>query len=254
MRRFENKLAIITASTAGIGLEIARKLGSEGARAVISSRKESNVQTIEKELLKEGFIVKGVVCHVGDRKALQNLVQEAVEFGQGKIDILISNAAVNPTIKPLSTIEETTIDTILNINVKSPILLVQECIPYFAKDASIVFNSSYAAFQPVNRLDALRMYAISKTALLGVTKAFAIELGKKGIRVNCVAPGFILTKLSAKILENQKFKTELIQSIPLRRLGQTQDVANLVAFLVSKEAEFITGETIVISGGLQSRL
>eukprot|EP00210_Caulerpa_lentillifera_P005703 g5454.t1 len=254
MGRFEGKLALLTASTSGIGLEIARKLGSEGARVVISSRRESNVQKAERDLQDEGITVKGVVCHVGNRDDIHKLVQETLRFGDGKIDMLISNAGSNPAPGPLVTTTEKTIDTMLNINIKAPIMLILACIPYFTNDASIVFNSSISAFHQIQRGELLGMYGINKTALFGLTKAFANELGKTGIRVNCVAPGMVKTNFSAVILDEKKSRDELIGLTALGRLGTTHEIANVVAFLVSKEAAYITGETIVVSGGMQSRL
>eukprot|EP00210_Caulerpa_lentillifera_P005702 g5453.t1 len=254
MSRFDGKLALITASTAGIGLEIARKLGSEGARVVISSRRESNVQKAERVLLDEGIVVKGVVCHVGKRDDIRNLVQEALRFGNGKIDVVISNAAANPSASTLAATNERSVDTILNINIKAPIMLVIECIPYLAKNANIIFNSSVAAFHQAGISDTVGMYSVSKTALLGLTKAFANELGKTGIRVNCVAPGMVRTKFSSMFLDNQESKQKVISLTALKRLGTTHEIADVVAFLASYEAAYITGEIIVVSGGMQSRL
>jgi dehydrogenase/reductase SDR family protein 4 len=186
-RRLEGKSAIVTASTAGIGLEIARRLALEGAQVVVSSRRAANVEETVKSLQEEGMQVHGLACHVGNNEHLQNLVEFTVKK-YGKIDILVSNAAVNPAAGPILEMEETAISKILDINVKSAIMLAKFAVPYMKSGSSMVFVSSYTAFNPS---PPIAMYAVSKTALLGLTKALAEELGpQNGIRVNCVAPGW----------------------------------------------------------------
>ena len=186
-RRLEGKSAIVTASTAGIGLEIARRLALEGAQVVVSSRRAANVEETVKSLQEEGMQVQGLACHVGNNEHLQNLVEFTVKK-YGKIDILVSNAAVNPAAGPILEMEESAISKILDINVKSAIMLAKFAVPYMKSGSSMVFVSSYTAFNPS---PPIAMYAVSKTALLGLTKALAEELGpQNGIRVNCVAPGW----------------------------------------------------------------
>lgn len=187
-RRLEGKSAIVTASTAGIGLEIARRLALEGAQVVVSSRRAANVEDTVKSLQEEGMQVQGLACHVGNNEHLQNLVEFTVKK-YGKIDILVSNAAVNPAAGPILEMEESAISKILDINVKSAIMLAKFAVPYMKSGSSMVFVSSYTAFNPS---PPIAMYAVSKTALLGLTKALAEELGpQNGIRVNCVAPGWL---------------------------------------------------------------
>ena len=184
-KRFEGKVALVTAATAGIGLGIAQRLGQEGAKVVICSRKQNNVDDTVKALKDQGTDCVGCVCHVGDRQHLQKFVQLAIDT-YGQIDVLVSNAAVNPASGPLLSIPESAIDKTLEINIKAAIMLVKETAPHLKRGASIVFVSSFTAFNPSQPL---AIYAVSKTAVVGLTKAFANELGERGIRVNCVAPG-----------------------------------------------------------------
>ena len=250
-RRFEGRLAVVTASTDGIGYAIAEKLAKEGAKVIVSSRRAENVERAERQLMEQGLAVKGVVCHVGDPTALQYLVREAVAFGDGAIDILVSNAAVSPVMATLSQTPESALDTIWKTNVKSAILLIQKALPHLSKDASIVLNISIAAYRAETMPS---MYAVSKTALLGVVKAFANELGRRGIRVNGVAPGIVPTRLSKALTEQPALRGAFLKGTSLRRFGKTEEIANVVAFLASKDAAYITGETIVVAGGMQSRL
>lgn len=252
-RRLEGKVAIVTASTAGIGLGIARRLCTEGAEVVISSRKLSNVNDTVLELKNEGFDVAGIACHVGDRQQLEKLVNFTIET-YGRLDILCSNAAVNPASGPITEMDEAAIDKILDINIKSAIILAKLAVQQMTKQrsgGSIVFISSYTAFNPA---PPIAMYAVSKTALLGLTKALAEELGPDGIRVNCVAPGIVPTKFAAVLVASPELEEASKARSLLGRLGSANDMAGAVAFLVSDDASYVTGETLVVAGGMQSRL
>lgn len=188
-RRFEGKIALVTAATAGIGFGIAQRLGKEGAKLVICSRKQNNVDDTLKTLQDKGIECVGCACHVGNAEHLQKFVNLAMDT-YGQIDILVSNAAVNPASGPLLSIPESAIDKTLEINIKAAIMLVKVTAPHLKRGASIVFISSYTAFNPS---EPLAIYAVSKTAVIGLTKALAVELGPSGIRVNCVAPGDMLS-------------------------------------------------------------
>ena len=191
-KRFEGKVALVTAATAGIGFGIAQRLGEEGAKLVICSRKQKNVDDTLKALKDQGINCVGCVCHVGNREHLQNFVKLAMDT-YGQIDVLVSNAAVNPASGPLLSLPESAIDKTLEINIKAAIMLVKETAPHLKKGAAIVFISSYTAFNPS---EPLAIYAVSKTAVVALTKALAVELGPSGIRVNSVAPGRLSMLLS----------------------------------------------------------
>lgn len=249
-KRFEGKVALVTAATAGIGLGIAQRLGEEGAKVVICSRKQNNVDDTLNALKEKGIECTGCVCHVGNRQHLQKFVQLAIDT-YGQIDVLVSNAAVNPASGPLLSIPESAIDKTLEINIKAAIMLVRETAPHLTRGASIVFISSYTAFHPSQPL---AIYAVSKTAVVGLTKALSDELGPKGIRVNCVAPGIVPTKFASALVENPELREQQRTANALKRLGTPQDMAAAVAYLSSDDASYVTGESLVVAGGLQSRL
>eukprot|EP01023_Acetabularia_acetabulum_P027817 TRINITY_DN26334_c0_g2_i2.p3 TRINITY_DN26334_c0_g2~~TRINITY_DN26334_c0_g2_i2.p3 ORF type:complete len:215 (+),score=38.46 TRINITY_DN26334_c0_g2_i2:66-710(+) len=211
--RLQDKVAIVTASSEGIGYAIAERLLSEGAFVVISSRKQTF----------------------------------------GKIDILISNAAVNPETGGILEVSEKAIDKIIDINIKCAIMLVREAIPFMKEDSkgSIVFISSIVAYQPSTMLG---MYSVSKNALLGVTKALALELVSKNIRVNCVAPGTVRTKFAQFLTSSKQVEKKLQGNIPMQRFGYASEIAAAVSFLASDDASYITGETIAVAGGQHSHL
>ncbi|XP_026316758.1 dehydrogenase/reductase SDR family member 4 [Hyposmocoma kahamanoa] len=252
IQKLKGKVAIVTASTDGIGYAIAKRLGNEGAKVVISSRKEDNVNKAVSDLRKDGISVEGIVCHVGNaehRKKLFDLANSKF----GGLDILVSNAAVNPAVSPILETEDNVWDKIFEINVKCSWLLAKEAYPELMKrgGGSIVFVSSIAAYNPMQPLGA---YSVSKTTLLGLTKAISSEVVHDNIRVNCVAPGVVATKFASAITESDASKEASLSKIPMNRFGKPTEIASTVAFLASDDASYITGETIVVAGGSFSHL
>ncbi|XP_036740549.1 dehydrogenase/reductase SDR family member 4-like isoform X4 [Manis pentadactyla] len=189
-----NKVALVTASTEGIGFAIARRLAQDGAHVVVSSRKQQNVDQAVATLQGEGLSVMGTVCHVGKAEDRERLVATALNL-YGGIDILISNAAVSPFFGNLLDATEDVWDKILGINVKAAALMTKAVVPEMEKrgGGSVVIVASIAAY---NAFPGLGPYNVSKTALLGLTKNLALELAQKNIRVNCLAPGLIKTNFS----------------------------------------------------------
>ncbi|XP_065162455.1 dehydrogenase/reductase SDR family member 4-like [Atheta coriaria] len=250
--RLDGKVAVVTASTDGIGFAIAKRLAQEGAKVVISSRKQKNVDCAVEELKGQRLDVAGFVCHVGKEEDRKNLMQCANQTFGG-IDILVSNAAANPAVGGVLDCEEAAWDKIFDTNVKASYLIAKEALPYIRKrgGGSIVFVSSIAGFQPFGLLGA---YSVSKTALLGLTKAAAQQLSTECINVNCIAPGIIQTKFSAALTESPTAQEATLSQIPMGRLGEVDDISGVAAFLVSDDARYITGETIVAAGGMASRL
>lgn len=198
LRRLEGKICVVTASTDGIGFAIAKKLGLEGAKVVVSSRKQVNVDEAVKLLKDQGIVdILGVTCHVAKESDRKKLFDETIKKFGG-IDVLVSNAAVNPSVSSVLESTEEAWDKIFDVNVKASYLLAKEVKPYIVErgGGSIVFISSIGGYQP---FDLLGAYSVSKTALFGLTKAAALECVRDNIRVNCVAPGVIETKFSSAV-------------------------------------------------------
>ncbi|KAK8623527.1 hypothetical protein V6N13_118410 [Hibiscus sabdariffa] len=248
-RRFEGKVAIVTASTQGIGFAIAERLALEGASVVISSRKQENVDEAVEKLKSKGIQALGVVCHVSNAQQRKNLINKTIEQ-YGKLDVFVSNAAVNPFKIPLLQTEESVLDKLWETNVKSSVLLLQDAAPYLQKGSSVLFISSLAGFQP---LPTMAMYGVTKTALLGLTKALAAEMAPN-VRVNCVAPSFIPTRFASHVTADEAAKKAYEELTLLKRLGTVDEIAAAAAFLASDDASYITGETLIIAGGTSSRL
>ncbi|XP_029435216.1 dehydrogenase/reductase SDR family member 4-like [Rhinatrema bivittatum] len=247
-----DKVALVTASTDGIGFAIARRLAQDGAKVVLSSRKQENVDKALAQLREENLMVSGTICHVGKEQDRERLILKAVEQ-YGGIDILVSNAAVNPFFGNILDSTEEVWDKILDVNVKATFLLVKKVVPHMEKrgGGSIVIVSSLAAYTP---FPSLGPYSVSKTALLGLTKVLAPELASKNIRLNCLAPGLIKTKFSSALWQNQSMAKQFLSVLGAHRIGEAEDCAGVVSFLCSPDAAYISGETVVVAGGSQSRL
>ncbi|XP_074221844.1 dehydrogenase/reductase SDR family member 4 isoform X1 [Camelus bactrianus] len=248
----ENKVALVTASTDGIGLAIAQRLAQDGARVVLSSRKQENVDRAVAALQGEGLSVTGTVCHVGKAEDRERLVATAVKL-HGGVDILISNAAVNPVFGNIMDVTEEVWDKVLDINVKATALLIKAVVPEMEKrgGGSVVIVASIGAYSP---FPGLGPYNVSKTALLGLTKNLARELAQRNIRVNCLAPGLIKTSFSQLLWMGKEREESIKETMQIRRLGKPEDCAGIVSFLCSEDASYITGETVVVGGGTPSRL
>ncbi|XP_078092339.1 dehydrogenase/reductase SDR family member 4-like [Mustelus asterias] len=246
------KVAVVTASTQGIGLAIARRLAQDGAQVMISSRKQASVDKALEQLRAEGLGVVGTVCHVGKREDREALVSETLRR-HGAIDILVSNAAANPFAGRTLDCPEEAWDKIFEINVKGAFLLTKLVAPHMERQGggSIVLVGSAAGYQP---FPAIGPYSVSKTALLGLTKVLANELAPANIRVNCLAPGVIKTKFSSALWSDDSMRQRFEETIAMRRIGEPEECAGTVSFLCSQDAAYITGETIVVAGGLHCRL
>lgn len=214
LKRLTGRIAIVTASTEGIGFAIAQRLAREGAKVIISSRKEKNVNEALKALSNEGLDVKGLTCHVAKSEDRNKLFAEAAKWGG--LDILVSNAAVSPEVGGVLSCSENSWDKIFDINVKSSYLLAKEALPLLKKSKAgrIIFISSIAGIQPAELLGA---YSVSKTALLGLTKAAAQEVAPDNITVNCIAPGIIKTKFSEPLTAHKAAEELSLSQIPLHR-------------------------------------
>ena len=249
------KVAIVTASTMGIGKAIAQRLAQDGAKVMISSRKEKNVIEALDEIRKsaqQDSQVEGLVCHVGKAEDRERLIQETINKFGG-IDIMVSNAGTNPTFGPMLDCTEDQWDKIFDNNVKAAFLLTQLVTPYMLKkgEGSIVFISSIAGLQP---LPMILPYSVSKTALLGLTKALSHDLAPENIRVNGICPGIIDTSFASALTSNEFVANKTLEMLHIKRFGQPTDIAGIVSFLCSKDASYITGENIVVGGGIPSRL
>lgn len=246
------KVAIVTASTDGIGLAAAQALGKRGAHVVVSSRRQANVDKAVALLQSQNIQVTGTTCNVGKGEDRQKLVQTTLDQCGG-IDILVNNAAVNPFFGNVMDSTEEVWDKILSVNVKAAFLMTQLVVPHMEKrgGGNVVLVSSVGGYQPIQ---ALGPYSVSKTALLGLTRVLASALADSNIRVNCVAPGVIKTRFSTALWQNEDIMDEFKKQLCIKRPGEPHEIGGVIAFLCTEEASYITGETITATGGISCRL
>ncbi|XP_066131148.1 dehydrogenase/reductase SDR family member 4-like [Saccopteryx bilineata] len=245
------KVAVITGSTNGIGFAIAQRLAQDGAHVVVSSRKQQNVDRAVAALQGEGLSVTGTVCHVGKAEDRERLVATALDHC-GSVDILVSVAAVNPFVGSIWLTSEEVWDKTLNVNVKAPVLLLNQLLPHMDKrgGSSIVLVSTCAVYSPTQQIGA---YNVSKTAILGLTKTLSKELAPKNIRVNCLMPGIIDTPFSQVPRAHGRHHHSQPHLLSPCRIGKPEDCSGVVSFLCSPDASYINGESIVV-GGCSPRL
>lgn len=242
----KGKNAIVTGATRGIGREIAKKLASLGANILINYRSnDKEAEELKLELDNMGVNSILYKCDISDFDGVQNMINFAKE-SFGKIDIMINNAGITKDTLVLRMKEED-FNSVIDVNLKGVFNCIKGITPIMVKqrEGSIVNLSSVVGI--VGNAGQVN-YSASKAGVIGMTKSLAKELGGRGIRVNAVAPGFIETDMTDGL--GDKFKEEAKKSIPLKRLGEAKDVANLVAFLVSNESAYITGQVINVDGGM----
>jgi 3-oxoacyl-[acyl-carrier protein] reductase len=243
--RLENKVAIITGAGSGIGREAALLFAKEGAKVVVADVNEKGGEETVAEIKKnrgEGFFAK---LDVSNREQTRQVVRETLER-YGRIDVLINNAGIIQDALVLKMTEEQW-DRVININLKGAFNCIQAVVEVMLNQGNgVIINTS--SIVGLNGNIGQVNYAAAKAGLIGMTKTLAKELGKKGIRVNAVAPGFITTPMTStvpeKILEMMREKT------PLRRLGETRDVAYAYLYLASDEANYVNGAVLCVDGGL----
>jgi NAD(P)-dependent dehydrogenase (short-subunit alcohol dehydrogenase family) len=242
------KVAVVTGSSRGIGRSSAELLARLGAKVVISSRKLDACEEVAAGIRKEGGDALVIPCNISRRAEIDALISGTVKH-YGKIDILVCNAAVNPYFGPLLDITDEAFDKIMASNVKSNIWLCAGVIPAMAErgNGSVVIISSIGGLRGSPVLGA---YGISKAADFSLCRSLAGEWGPKGVRVNCVAPGLVKTDFARALWEDKERLQRRCATTPLRRIGEPDEIAGAVAYLGSDASSFVTGQTIVVDGGV----
>ncbi|GAA4344919.1 SDR family oxidoreductase [Microbacterium rhizosphaerae] len=239
--RFSGKTAIVTGASRGIGFAIARRLVDEGAHVVITARGEDDLREAATSLGASARFVAGKA----DDPAHQDEVIGTALDAFGSVDLLVNNTGINPAYGPLLDLDLGTARKILEVNVLAALAWVQKVHAAWmgAHGGAIVNVASVAAIQPAPMI---AMYGVSKAALKHLTEELAFELAP-GIRVNAVAPAVVKTTFARALYEGRE--AEVSKAYPLRRLGVPDDVGGVVAFLLSDDAGWMTGQTVVIDGG-----
>ena len=244
------KVAIVTGSSRGIGRAIAGAMAQAGASVVVSSRKADACEEAASEIREAGGTVKVLPCNVGDKQQLESLVRQTQE-AFGGVDIVVCNAAANPSYGPMRELEDSAFDKIMTVNVQSNLWLANLVAPSMVErgGGSMILIASIAGLGGSRSLGA---YAVSKAAQFQLARNLAVEWGRKGIRANCIAPGLVKTDFAKALWENGALRTAFEKKTPLGRLGEPEDIAGAAVFLASDAARYMTGQALVVDGGLMS--
>lgn len=242
----EGKVAIVTGASRGIGEAIARAFAANGAKVVVASRKIEGVGAVAEAI---GESALAVAAHTGREEDCARLVASAVD-AFGKVDVLVNNAATNPYFGPLLDADMGAWDKTFEVNTKGYFWMTREVARHLrAREApgSIVNIASVAG---LNASPLQGIYAMTKASVISMTKTFAYELAPSGIRVNAIAPGFVDTRFAAAVLENEALLEEVLRITPMKRYGQPDEIAGAALYLASDSASYLTGQAIVIDGGM----
>jgi NAD(P)-dependent dehydrogenase (short-subunit alcohol dehydrogenase family) len=246
------KTALITGSTRGIGKAIAEQMALHGARVVISSRKAdacaSVAEGINRRVRSGTGVAAPIPCNITHKDQLRNLVDRTLERF-GRIDILVCNAAVNVFYGSMGAIPDDAFDKTLTANVKANHWLCQMVLPGMVERGGgvVIVVSSIGGLRGS---EVLGTYGLTKAADLALVRNIAVEYGPRNIRANAIAPGLIRTDFSRALWENEKFCGPRIAATPLRRIGEPEEIAGAAVFLASHAGSFMTGQTLVIDGGV----
>src|SRR5215813_12342811 len=248
MNRLGGKVAVVTGGNAGIGEAIAKVFAREAAAVVITGRRKEELDRVVSDIVKEQGRVLAVVGSVTDEFHVQETVRLTVrQFG--RLDILVNNAGVGDFGRRLHEIDDATWAHVLDVNLSGVFRMTRAALPQMLKQGkgAIVNISSVAS---LIGLPTLPVYAASKGALDAMTRALAVDYAKEGIRCNVVNPGLIDTPMAAPLMSNPEHLDPILSHYPIRRVGKPEEVADMVLYLASDEAVWVTGGTFSIDGGM----
>lgn len=240
------KVALITGATRGIGKQIALELASQGYNIALNYRKQNEkLEALKKEIESQNVKCLTVYGDVSNYEDVEKFIKEIIkEFG--KIDVLVNNAGITKDML-LMRMKKEDFESVIDVNLIGTFNVTKNVIPYMmkARNGKIVNISSVVG---ISGNAGQTNYSASKAGIIGFTKSLAKEVASRNINVNAIAPGFIKTDMTDVLKE--EVKEEISKTIPLKRMGEAKDVANLVKFLVSEESNYITGQVINVDGGM----
>ncbi|MDV0445655.1 Glucose 1-dehydrogenase [Methanimicrococcus sp. At1] len=241
--KLENKVAIVTGGTSGIGKAAALRFGSEGAKVVISGRNIERGNSVAEEIQKNGGEACFIQADMSKPEDMDTLLEKIIEK-YGKLDILFNNAGISDAV-PLDEFTDERWDAVMDTNLKAPFQLARKAMPYLLKTKGNILNTASVAGIRATRM--AYAYGASKSGLIMLTKVLALDYAEAGIRVNAVCPGVTETPLLGTVRDDAL--TALKETIPMKRLAEPDEIINAVVFLVSDDASYITGQALCVDGG-----
>jgi len=242
--KLANKIAMVTGASMGIGKEIAQVIANAGAHVICVARTEKKIYKLAKQIIHHEGSASSIVCDVSDGNSFSKIIHSTVKE-YGKIDILINNAGITRD-SLLMRMNEEQWDLVMDTNLKSAFHGIKAAIrPMIKNKFGRIIN--IASIVGITGNAGQANYSASKAGLIGMTQSIAKEVASRGITVNCIAPGWINTEMTKNIPEN--IKKDLLNRIPLGKIGIPEDIAYTALFLASNEANYITGQTITVDGG-----
>jgi len=243
---FTGKVALIAGASRGIGEAIAHGLAEHGATVICTSRKLEACEKVADDIRAKGLSASAKTLHLGEIESHQAVLDE-IMAEHGRLDYLVNNGATNPYMGPAHQAENWAFDKTFEVNTKGPYFLTSKSIPLMLKNGggAVVNVASIDGINPgIFRV----IYGMTKAALINMTKGFAIEYSNQGVRVNALLPGFTDTKLASALKENPMAQ-QLIQALPIKRMAQPEEMVGAVMYMLSDEASYFTGQSMVVDGG-----
>lgn len=246
--RFDHAVVLITGAGRGIGRGIAHRFAREGARVAVLDRDRESCDQVVHEIVERGGAAFPVVADISDAAARSGAIQRVLESSSGRLDVLVNNAAIHGPRRPLVELSDEEIRGVLEVNLLAPLLLCRDALPHLAQArGAIVMISSIQAMLP---LATFAPYAATKGGLEAVTRALAVEMAPRGVRINAVAPGSVASpSMREQWTQSTGSGSEPGAPTLVERWGTDQDIAEVVVFLSSRMAEFVSGEVIRVDGG-----
>lgn len=241
------KVALVTGATGGLGLSICQTLAVQGADVIVSDKDEQACTKIVGDLHVQGCAAIALAADLSDLDAIKEHVKVALAW-RDRIDILVCNAGIQGPSGPLSAVSAFDWQSVVDLNLRAPMLLTNAVCPSMSLHGggSVILMSSIAGLRGNKSIG---LYGISKAALAQLARNLAVEWGPSGIRINAISPGLIRTPLASNLLQNQDFMQRRLAMTPLRRIGEPQEIAGVVAMLASRAGAFMTGQNLIVDGG-----
>lgn len=248
-RRFEGTVAVVTGGGTGIGRATALRLGREGASVLVAGRRpEKLAETIE-EIERSGGHASSLALDLRERETAQRLIAAALEW-KGGLDAVVNAAGTFPSA-PFAELPDPEWDEAIEINLAAPMRVARAAVPALRQRGGTIVNVSSISAVIGDEVSQCAHYSAAKAGLIGLTRQLAVELAPFGIRVNCVAPGAVATPMLEGWNDGPgEMRDWLARYVPLRRIAQPEEVAGAIAFLLSDDASYITGETLMVDGGM----